>query len=160
MFGHALCFHVLSRLSGPLCMYSCGAPAATVTSVDVTCCGPSYLIRFASCRMERLPNMFQQHPTIHGSLNDFVASVLTAGTSLVQAVVALFHLVLGFGHFSLDKFIQLAQTCIQLGFDLLRGVTGFIIANFFILLILGGAGYYWWSTRTQSGKRRRIKLRE
>lgn len=130
--------------------------------------------------MERLPNMFQHHPTIHGSLNEFIASVLTAGTSLVQAVVALFHLVLGFGHFCLDKFVQLAQTCIQLGFDLLRGVTGFIVgmsikcettfsritdtlflvANFFILLILGGAGYYWWSTRTQSGKGRRIKLRE
>lgn len=136
--------------------------------------------------MERLPyfsnsNMSQHHPTIQGPLNDFLASVFTAGTSLVQAVVALFHLVLAFGHFWFDKFLQLGQTCIQLGFDLFRGVAGFIIgmsieckrrfsrntdtlflvANFFVLLILGGGGYYWWSTRTQSGKGRRgIKLRE
>lgn len=114
---------------------------------------------------ERLPpyflNMSQHHPTIQGPLNDFIASVFTAGTSLVQAVVALFHLVLAFGHFWFDKFVQLVQTCVQLGFDLFRGVTGFIVANFFILLILGGAGYYWWSIRTRSGKGgRRIKLKE
>lgn len=105
--------------------------------------------------------MSQHHPTIQGPLNDFIASVFTAGTSLVQAVVALFHLVLAFGHFWFDKFVQLVQTCVQLGFDLFRGVTGFIVANFFILLILGGAGYYWWSIRTRSGKGgRRIKLKE
>jgi hypothetical protein len=123
--------------------------------------------------------MSQHHPTIQGPLNDFFASVFTAGTSLVQAVVALFHLVLAFGHFWFDKFLQFVQTCIQLGFDLFRGVAGFIVgmsikckrrfsritdtflvANFFILLIFGGGGYYWWSTRTQSGKeRRRVKLR-
>lgn len=119
------------------------------------------------------------HPTIQGPLNDFIASIFTAGTSLVQAAIALFHLVLAFGHFWFDKFVQFAQTCIQLGFDLFRGVAGFIVgmsikggrrfsritdtlsANFFVLLILGGGGYYWWSTRTQGGKgRRRIKSRE
>jgi hypothetical protein len=124
--------------------------------------------------------MSQHHPTIQGPLNDFIASVFTAGTSLVQAVISLCHLVLAFGHFWFDKFVQLGQTCIQLGFDLFRGVAGFIVgmliecerrfsqitdtsflvANFFILLILGGGGYYWWSTRTRSGKeRRRNKLR-
>jgi hypothetical protein len=71
--------------------------------------------------------MSQHHPTIQGPLNDFIASVFTAGTSLVQAVVALFHLVLAFGHFWFDKFVQLVQTCVQLGFDLFRGVTGFIV---------------------------------
>jgi hypothetical protein len=71
--------------------------------------------------------MSQHHPTIQGPLNDFIASVFTAGTSLVQAVVALCHLVLAFGHFWFDKFVQLVQTCIQLGFDLFRGVTGFIV---------------------------------
>lgn len=102
-----------------------------------------------------------QHPTIQGPLNNFIASVFTAGNSLVQAVVALFHLVLSFGHFWFDKFVQFAQTCIQLGFDLFRGVAGFIVANFFILSILGAGGYYWWSTRTQRGKqRRRIKSKE
>jgi hypothetical protein len=123
-----------------------------------------------------------QHPTIQAPLNNFIASIFTAGTSLVQAAIALFHLVLAFGHFWIDQFIQFAQTCIQLGFDLFRGVTGFIVgmsikwersfsritdalflaANFFILLVLGGGGgYYWWSTRTQRGKGgRRIKLRE
>jgi hypothetical protein len=120
--------------------------------------------------------MFEHNPTIQGPLNNFIASLFTAGTSLVQAVVALFYLIWAFGHFWIDKFVQLVQTCIQVVFDLLRGVTGFIvgmsikvqpdystdisflIANFFILLILGGGGYYWWSTRTQSGKgRRRIK---
>lgn len=124
-----------------------------------------------------------QHPTIQGPLNNFIAAVFTAGTSLVQAAVALFHLVLAFGYFWLDKFIQLVQTCIQLGFDLFRGAAGFIIgmsikcderwfgritdtlflvANFFILLIVGGGGYYWWSTQTRSGKgkeRRGIKLK-
>jgi hypothetical protein len=45
----------------------------------------------------------------------------------VQAVIALFHLVLAFGHFWVDKAVQFVQTCIQLGFDLFRGVTGFII---------------------------------
>jgi len=105
--------------------------------------------------------MFQHNPTIQGPLNNFIASVFTAGTSLVQAVVALFHLVLAFGYFWFDKFVQLLLTCVQLGFDLFRGVTGFIVANFFVLLIIGGGGYYWWSTRTQSGKgRRRDKLRE
>jgi hypothetical protein len=126
--------------------------------------------------------MSQHHATIQGPLNDFIASIFTAGTSLVQAVIALFHLVLAFGHFWFDKFVQLAQTCIQLGFDLFRGVAGFIIgmsirgdrgfsrritdtfflaANFFVLLILGGGGYYWWSTRTRGGKgERRAKLRE
>jgi hypothetical protein len=125
--------------------------------------------------------MFEHNPTIQGPLNNFIASVFTAGTSLVQAVVALFHLVLAFGYFWFDKFVQLLLTCVQLGFDLFRGVTGFIVgmsikcgrrfsritdtlflvANFFVLLILGGGGYYWWSTRTQSGKgRRRVKLRE
>lgn len=68
-----------------------------------------------------------QHPTIQGPLNDFIASVFTAGTSLVQAVVALFHLILAFGHFWFDKLVQLVQTCVQLGFDLLRGVTGFLV---------------------------------
>ncbi|KAN0121557.1 hypothetical protein V8E52_003453 [Russula decolorans] len=102
--------------------------------------------------------MFEHNPTIQGPLNNFIASLFTAGTSLVQAVVALFYLIWAFGHFWIDKFVQLVQTCIQVVFDLLRGVTGFIVANFFILLILGGGGYYWWSTRTQSGKgRRRIK---
>ena len=141
---------------------------------------PSYLIHVASCRMDRKSNM-SHHPTIQGPLNDFIASVFTAGTSLAQAAVALFHLVLSFGLFWFDKFVQLVQTCIHLGFDLFRGVAGFIagmsikcerrfsriadtsslVANFFVLLILGGGGYYWWSTRTQSGKqRRRIKLRE
>ena len=118
--------------------------------------------------------MSQHNPTIQGPLNNFIASVFTAGTSVVQAVIALFHLVLAFGHFLLDKCIQFGQTCIQLGFDLFRGVAGFIIgmsikcerrfcqitdalllvANFFLLLVLGGAGYYWWSTRTQGGRRR------
>ena len=121
-----------------------------------------------------------QHPTIQGPLNNFIAAVFTAGTSLVQAVIALFHLILAFGHFWFDKFLQLVQTCIQLAFDLFRGVTGFIVgmlikcergfgrvtntlflvANFFVLLILGGGGYYWWSTRTRSGReRKRVKLR-
>jgi hypothetical protein len=66
------------------------------------------------------------HPTtIQGPLNDFIASIFTAGTSLAQAAIALFHLILAFGHFWLDKFLQLVQTCIQLVFDLFRGVVGF-----------------------------------
>ena len=118
--------------------------------------------------------------TIQGPLNNFIASVFTVGNSLVQAVFALFHLVLAFGHFWFNKFIQLMHTCVQLGFELFSGVAGFIVgmsikcegkfiriidtlflsANFFILLILGGGGYYWWYTRTRSGKeRRRIKLK-
>ncbi|KAF8480939.1 hypothetical protein DFH94DRAFT_736971 [Russula ochroleuca] len=98
--------------------------------------------------------------SIHAPLNDLIASVLTAGTSLVQAVVALFHLILAFGHFGVDKFVQLAQTCIHLGFDLFRGVAGFVVANFFVLLILGG-GYYWWTARSRRGKERRgVKLRK
>ncbi|SRR6266478_4021238 len=116
-----------------------------------------------------------QHPSIQGPLNDFIASAFTVGSSLVRAAFALFHLVLSFGHVWFDKFVHLVQTCIQLGFDLFRGVAGFIsgmsikferrfnriadmfsiIANFFVLLILGGGGYYWWSTRTQSGRARR-----
>jgi hypothetical protein len=67
------------------------------------------------------------HPTIQAPLNNFIASIFTAGTSLVQAVIALFHLVLAFGYFWFDKFVHFAQTCIQLGFDLFRGVAGFII---------------------------------
>ncbi len=67
------------------------------------------------------------HPTIQASLSDLVASLVTTGTSLVQAAVALFHLVLAFGHFWLDKFVQFAQTCIQLGFELFRGVAGFVV---------------------------------
>jgi hypothetical protein len=66
------------------------------------------------------------HPTIQAPLNDFVSSVLTAGYSIAQAVVALFHLVLAFGHFWFDKLLQFVQTCTQLGFDLFRGVAGFI----------------------------------
>lgn len=66
-------------------------------------------------------------PTIQAPLNDFIASVLTAGTSLGQAVVALFHLVLAFGLFWIDKFVQLVQTCIHLGYDLFRGVAGFVV---------------------------------
>ena len=66
-------------------------------------------------------------PTIQAPLNDFIASVLTAGTSLGQAVVALFHLILAFGLFWIDKFVQLVQTCIHLGFDLFRGVAGFVV---------------------------------
>lgn len=121
------------------------------------------------------------HPTIQAPLNDLVASLVTAGTSLAQAAVALFHLVLAFGHFWFDKFVQFAQTIIQLGFDLFRGVAGFVIgmssatgsyqrkalmhvflaANFFVLLILGGGGYYWWSTRAQGHKgNRAVKLRK
>ena len=71
--------------------------------------------------------MSQHHPTIQGPLNDFIASVWTAGASLVQAVVAFFHLILSFGHFWFDKFVHSVQTCIQLGFDLFRGVAGFIV---------------------------------
>lgn len=122
------------------------------------------------------------HPSIQAPLNDLVASLVTAGTSLAQAAVALFHLVLAFGHFWFDKFVQFAQTIIQLGFDLFRGVAGFVIgksstigshhrhkalihvflaANFFVLLILGGGGYYWWSTRTQGHKgSKAVKLRK
>lgn len=121
------------------------------------------------------------HPTIQAPLNDLIASLVTAGTSLAQAAVALFHLVLAFGLFWFDKFVQFAQTIIQLGFDLFRGVAGFVIgmsntigsyqrealihaflaANFFVLLILGGGGYYWWSTRTQNHKgSRAVKLRK
>jgi len=100
------------------------------------------------------------HPTIQAPLNDLVASLVTAGTSLAQAAVALFHLVLAFGHFWFNKFVQFAQTVIQLGFELFRGVAGFVIANFFDLLVLGG-GYYWWSTRTKSHKgSRAVKLRK
>jgi len=101
------------------------------------------------------------HPTIQAPLNDLVASLVTAGTSLVQAAVALFHLVLAFGYFWLDKFMQFAYTCIQLGFELFRGVAGFVVANFFVLLIFGG-GYYWWHTRSQNQNykgRRAIKSR-
>ncbi|KAI0252621.1 hypothetical protein BJV78DRAFT_1281481 [Lactifluus subvellereus] len=94
------------------------------------------------------------HPTIQASLNDLVASLATAGTSVAQAVVALFYLGLAFIHFWIDKYAQFAQTCIQLGFDLFRGVTGFIVANFFVLLVLGG-GYYWWTTQSHAGKRSR-----
>lgn len=67
--------------------------------------------------------------THQAPLNDFIASVLTAGTSLAQAVVALFSLVLAFGHFLLDKVVQFVQTCIQLGFDLFRGVAGFVVGT-------------------------------
>jgi hypothetical protein len=67
------------------------------------------------------------HQTIQAPLNDLVASLVTAGTSLAQAAVALFHLVLAFGHFWFDKFVQFAQTVIQLGFELFRGVAGFVI---------------------------------
>ena len=66
-------------------------------------------------------------PTIQAPLNNFIASIVTAGTSLGQAVVALIHLVLAFGHFWIDKFVQLVQTCIHLGFDLFRGVAGFVV---------------------------------
>jgi len=101
------------------------------------------------------------HPSIHAPLNDLVASLVTAGTSLAQAAVALCHLVLAFGHFWFEKFVQFAQTVIQLGFDLFRGVAGFVIANFFVLLILGGGGYYWWSTRAQGHKgSKAVKLRK
>ncbi|KAH9964469.1 hypothetical protein BC827DRAFT_1187332 [Russula dissimulans] len=102
------------------------------------------------------------HPTIQSPLNDFIASIVTAGTSLVQAVLALFHLGLAFGHFWFDQVVQFAQTCIQMGFDLFRGVASFVIANFFILAILGG-GYYWWSTRGRawwSTRGRAVKLRK
>ncbi|KAH9996582.1 hypothetical protein BJV77DRAFT_1181303 [Russula vinacea] len=99
-------------------------------------------------------------PTIQAPLNNFIASIVTAGTSLGQAVVALFHLVLAFGHFWIDKFVQLVQTCIHLGFDLFRGVAGFVVANFFVILFLGG-GYYLWSARTRRGRERRgVKLRK
>jgi len=78
----------------------------------------------------------------------------------VQAAVALCHLILAFGHFGIDKFVQLVQTCIQVGFDLFWGVAGFVIANFFVILILGG-GYYWWSARFRGGKERRAgKIRK
>jgi len=66
------------------------------------------------------------HPTIQSPLNDFIASIVTAGTSLVKAVLALFHLVLAFGHFWFDQIVQFAQTCIQFGFNLFRGVAGFV----------------------------------
>jgi len=102
------------------------------------------------------------HSSIHAPLNDLIASVVSAGTSLMQAVVALFNLVLAFGHFGFDQFVQLAQTCIQFGFDLFRGLAGFVVANFFVLLILGG-GYYWWSTRSQRGRgkgSKAVKLRK
>jgi len=99
------------------------------------------------------------HPTIQAPLNDLVASLVTAGTSLAQAGVALFHLIFAFGHFWFDQFVRFAQTVVQLGFDLFRGVAGFVIANFFVLLILGG-GYYWWYTRSQSGKGRGVVKRK
>ena len=60
-------------------------------------------------------------------LNDLVASLVTAGTSLAQAVVSLFHLVFAFGHFWFDKYVQFARTCIQLGFDLFQDVAGFVV---------------------------------
>jgi hypothetical protein len=66
------------------------------------------------------------HPTIQAPLNDFVTSLLTAGGYLTHAVVALFHLVLAFGQFWIDKVVQFAQTCIHLGFDVFRGAAGFI----------------------------------
>ena len=69
------------------------------------------------------------HPTIQTPLNDLVTSLITAGTSLTQAVVALFNLILAFGHFCFDKVVQLAQTCTQLGFDLFRGVAGFVVGT-------------------------------
>jgi hypothetical protein len=67
------------------------------------------------------------HSTIQAPLNDLVASLVTAGTSLAQAVVALFHLVFAFEHFWFDKYVQFARTCIQLGFDLFRDVAGFVV---------------------------------
>jgi len=69
------------------------------------------------------------HPAIQSPLNDFIASIVTAGTSLVQAVVVLFHLVLAFGYFWFDQFVQLAQTCIQMVFGLFRGVAGFVVGT-------------------------------
>jgi hypothetical protein len=120
------------------------------------------------------------HSSIQAPLNDLIASLLTAGTSLAQAGVALFHLIFAFCHFWFDQFVQFAQTVIQFGFDLFRGVAGFVVgtsskrctcapwsadtfyflaANFFVLLIIGG-GYYWY-TRSQSGRgSRAVKLRK
>ena len=66
------------------------------------------------------------HSTIQAPLNDLIASLVTAGTSLAQAAVALFHLIFAFGHFWFDQFVQFAQTVIQFGFDLFRGVAGFV----------------------------------
>lgn len=68
-------------------------------------------------------------PSIQAPLNNFIASIVTAGTSLGQAVVALFHLILAFGHFLIDQSLQLVQTCVQLGFDLFRGVAGFVVGR-------------------------------
>ncbi|KAI9512357.1 hypothetical protein F5148DRAFT_973764 [Russula earlei] len=100
------------------------------------------------------------HPIIESPLNDFIAASATAGSSLARAVVALFNLILAFGHFWFDKVVQFALTCVQLGLDLFRGVAGFVVANLFILVILGG-GYYWWSTRPGGGiNKRAIKLRK
>jgi hypothetical protein len=62
-------------------------------------------------------------------LNDLVTSLFTTGTSLTQAVLALFHLILAFGHFCLDKVIQFAQTCTLLGLELFRGVAGFVVGT-------------------------------
>src|SRR5579863_4672644 len=106
------------------------------------------------------------HSTIQAPFNDLIASLVTAGTSLAQAAVALFHLIFAFGHFWFDQFVQFAQTVIHFGFDVFRGVAGFVVgtsssigntwsadpinfltANFFVLLIIGG-GYYWWYTRS------------
>jgi hypothetical protein len=69
------------------------------------------------------------HPTIQGPLNELIASLVTAGASLAQAAVALFHLIFAFGHFWFDQFVQFAQTVIQLGFDLFRGVAGFVVGT-------------------------------
>ena len=69
------------------------------------------------------------HSTIQAPLNDLIASLVTAGTSLAQAGVALFHLIFAFCHFWFDQFVQFAQTVIQFGFDLFRGVAGFVVGT-------------------------------
>lgn len=67
--------------------------------------------------------------TIGGALGDFVSSITSIATSLVQSVFALFQAFLMLLQDVLGSVVQLVQTFVKLGIDLCQGVAGFVMGK-------------------------------
>lgn len=68
--------------------------------------------------------------TIPGALGDFVSSLSTIATSLVQSIIALFQAFLALLQDVASSGLQLVQTFVKLGIDLFQGVAGFVMGEF------------------------------
>lgn len=81
--------------------------------------------------------------SVPGALGDFVSSLSSIATSLVQSVLALFQAFLALLQDVASSALQLVQTFVTLGIDLFQGVAGFVMGEYFLFCLDPLRGESW-----------------